>query len=114
LEAREFLKERCGTFTSDRTYNYSENFIELISRLKETRLFLEELPSKHVVIVSHALFLKALSAYLILGESLNKTLLEDFNDALVIGNASISKCMFNDEKIKWRIMSWNDISHFNE
>lgn len=113
-EVKEFLKERRGAFSSDGTYGYVEDFAQLKSRLAETRTFLEDLSTKHTVIVSHAIFLKALAAYLIHGDSLNEDLVRNFDDVLIMDNTGVSKCMFNEEKKKWRIMSWNDLAHLAE
>lgn len=110
-EIKEFLKERRGGFSSDSKYEYTEYFDQLKLRLVEAKLFLENLSAKRAVVVSHAAFLKSLATYLILGDSLSQDLLDKFDDALVLENAGISKCMFNDEKQKWRIMSWNDTGH---
>lgn len=110
-EIKEFLKERRGIFSSDGIYSYVEDYDELKLRLSQTKSFLESLTSKHTVIVSHAIFLKALAAYFIHGDSLNEALLKNCDDVLTIDNTGVSKCMYNEEKGKWRIMSWNDIAH---
>jgi broad specificity phosphatase PhoE len=62
-ESKEFLKERRGAFSPDDVYGYVEDFEQLKARLAETKNFLEDLTSKHTIIVSHAIFLKALAAY---------------------------------------------------
>ena len=113
-EAKEFLKERRGDFSSDGTYKYTEEFNQLKSRLAETCSFLEDLQTKHTIVVSHAIFLKTLAAYLVHGSSLTEELVSNFNDVFTIDNAGISKCMFNEEKKKWHIMSWNDLAHLAE
>lgn len=113
-ESKEFLRERRGAFSPDGAYGYVEDFTQLKSRLVETRTFLENLSPKHTVIVGHAIFLKALAAYFILGDSLTDDLLINFDDVLVVDNTGVTKCMFNEEKKKWRIMSWNDLAHLAE
>jgi broad specificity phosphatase PhoE len=113
-EVKEYLKERRGVFSSDSQYQHVEDFTQLKSRLTETRNFLESCEGKHIVVVSHSIFMKALAAYLILGDSLNEEMLKNFDEALVMDNAGVSKCMFNEEKGKWRVMSWNDLAHLAE
>ncbi len=104
------LKERRGKFT-DGAYGYAEGYSELHARLIETKTFLESLSTKHNVLVGHAAFFKALVAYCMLGDGLTESLLQSFDESLVMDNCGISKCMFNEEKGKWRIMFWNDVSH---
>ncbi len=113
-EAKEFLKERRDLFSPDDRYEHTEDFTQFKSRLAETRTFLENLSSRHTVVVSHAVFLKAFVAYLTHNDSLNEDLVRNFNDILVMDNTGVSKCMFNEEKRKWRIMSWNDLVHLGE
>lgn len=110
-DTKEFLKERKGVFSFDNEYQSTENFAEFKSRLSETKSFLESITSRHTIIVSHAIFLKGLASYFIHGDSLNEDLLRNLDDVLVMDNTGVSKCMFNEEKGKWRIMSWNDLNH---
>lgn len=108
------MKERQGAFSPEGKYGYVEDFNQLKSRLVETAAFLESLTSKHTVIVSHAIFLKALAAYFVHKESLTEEAIKNFEDVFVMDNTGVSKCMFNEEKNKWRIMSWNDLAHLAE
>ncbi len=104
----EFLKEQKGSFSADMQYNPTEIFDDLKVRLSEAKKFLENLSHKHVVVVSHAIFLKSLAAYIMLGESLTEDLLVKIVDILVVDNATISTCVFNQEKRKWHVASWNN------
>jgi broad specificity phosphatase PhoE len=113
-EPKEFLKERRGTFSTDGVYECAEDFEQMKVRLVETKNFLEDLTSKHTVIVSHAIFLKALAAYFIHGDVINDNLIRNFDNVLIMDNTGVSKLMFNEEKEKWRIMSWNDLAHLAE
>jgi len=113
-EIQYFLKERSGDFSVDGTYRYTEDFPQFLSRLTETKNFLENISPEHAVVVGHAIFLKALVSYLIIGSSLNEDLLAKFDSALAMNNAGISKCVFNEETRKWRVMSWNDLAHLAE
>ncbi len=113
-ESKEFLRERRGAFSSHHVYEYVEDFKQLKDRLMETKNFLEHLASKHTIIVSHAIFLKALAAYFIHGDALDENLIKNFDDILVMDNTGVSKLMFNEEMKKWRIMSWNDLVHLAE
>lgn len=107
----EFLKERSGSHSTDKQFNHSEQFDDLKTRLSKAKKFLEELDHGHVVVVSHAIFLKSLAAYILLGDLLTKETLDMIENCLVLENTGVSKFVFNKEKRKWRIMSWNDQKH---
>ncbi len=107
----EYLKERKGSYSMDLTYVHSETFEDFKERLKEAKLFLENLSHKHVVVVSHAIFLKGLISYIMLEDSLTEDLLIKMDNTLVIDNASVSKFTYNQEKQKWHIEYLNDKTH---
>lgn len=107
----DFIRERKGSFSSDKEYSHGEAFDELKVRLNVTRLFLENLEHRHVVVVSHAIFLKSLAAHLMLGDALTEDALNRIEGTLVAENTGVSKFVFNKEKGKWRIMSWNGQTH---
>lgn len=105
------LTERHGSFSSSGTFEPSENFVELEQRLTRIQSFLESAPNKHTVIVAHAIFLKALAALLVFEELFSEPILSKFDSTIVLDNAGISQLMFNEEKHKWRILSWNKLNH---
>lgn len=107
-EVMEFLKERSCVYSSPTEFSYSEAFEDLKSRLRKAKEFFEQLPHKHVVAVSHSIFMKAFAAYLMLGEDMTEESLARINNLLLVGNASLSKLTYNTEKSKWHIESWND------
>lgn len=108
---KEFLRERTGSFSNDLKFSHSEKFEDLKQRLIETKSFLENVEHKHVVVMSHAIFLKSLAAYLMLEDALTEELLSKIDDVLVVDNSGVSNLVFNKEKSKWRIMGWNDLTH---
>lgn len=110
-EAREFLKERRGSFSADGTYRCVEDIDQLKSRLAETKSFLESLSSKHTVIVSHSILIKSFFGYLTHEHALTEDMVQSIEDILLMDNTGVSTLMFNEEKGKWRIMSWNDLTH---
>jgi broad specificity phosphatase PhoE len=113
-EVKEFLKERRGAFSADGTYGYVEDIDQLKIRLADTQLFLESLSSKHTIIVSHSIFLKAFIGYLIHGNALTEEIATRVDDMFIMDNTGVSTLMFNEEKRKWRILSWNDLTHLAE
>lgn len=110
-ETLSFIQEREGSFTTELTFTNSEPFAQLLGRLREAKHFIENNTHKRIIIVSHAIFLKALAAYILLGELFNENTLRSLDDVLVLDNAGISTFVFNTEKRKWRLMQWNDTSH---
>ncbi len=101
VETKEYLKEGKAT----------EDFISLEGRLAQAKELLEHSEDKHIIIVSHAVFLKSLASILLLDNVLTDELLAKMTDVFVVENASVSKFVFNKEKKKWRMMSWNDQVH---
>ncbi len=109
----EYLKERKGSYSTDKVFNAHESFEELKSRLEETKKFLENLSQKHVVVVSHAIFIKSMAAYLMLGNQLTEDLLLKMESVLTMNNVAISMFVYNQEKSKWHMESWNDQVHLS-
>ncbi len=102
-----FLKERKGTYSKDLSFVPEESFDDMKTRLIEAKQFLENLPAGHVIVVSHAIFIKALLACLMTNKLESEETILSIADSLVIDNATISKIMFNKDIKKWRIMSLN-------
>ena len=73
--------------------------------------FLENLPVGNFVFVGHAIFLKALVSYLLVGDSNADELLEKISDSIIIDNASVSKFMYNKEKLSWKVEFLNNKTH---
>lgn len=88
-----------------------ESFESFKARIVELKNFLESLKYKNVIVVSHARFLKAFAAYIMLGESLTEESAAEISLKLTLGNAAISKLEYNHDKSKWRIDMWNDEAH---
>ena len=109
----EYLKERKGSYVMDLTYVHSETFEDFKKRLEEVKIFLENLSHKHVIVVSHAIFIKGLVSYIMLEDSLTEDLLVKIDNTLVVDNASVSKFTYNQEKQKWHLEYLNDKTHLN-
>jgi probable phosphoglycerate mutase len=88
-----------------------ETFNSFKSRIVELKNFLESLEYKHVVVVSHARFIKAFASYIMLGELLTEELSAEISLRLTVGNTAVSKFEYNHDKAKWRIENWNDEVH---
>ncbi len=103
----DFLKERKVTYTNTSEYTHDEPFSDMRSRILEAKHFLENLPQGHFVLVSHAIFLKALLSFLLLGDMTTEEQSKNISDVLILENSSITKCMYNKDKSKWRMESLN-------
>ncbi len=88
-----------------------ESFDSFKSRIIELKNLFENAEYKHIVVVSHARFIKAFATYIMLGDSLTEDLSAQIALKLTVGNTAISKLEYNDEKKKWRIENWNDEVH---
>lgn len=107
----DFIKERKVSCASPDQWTNVESFNDLMLRLFETKCFLENLPDGRFVIVSHAIFMRALSGYLIFGDRLTEDMLMAMNKTLLCDHTGVSKLSHNKEKGRWHIESWNDLSH---
>ncbi len=109
----ESFKERKVVYTSSSEYFFEEKYEDFLARVFEAKVFLEQLPDEKIVVVSHALFIRAFLACILLGEKLTEDILAHFGRTLVISHASLTKCEYDFEKKKWRIAFWNDVSHLS-
>ena len=89
----------------------TECFANLCRRSKEAISFLEELPEKKIVIVTHGRFLKFLTAYILLKENLSEETAVLFMLHTGMGNTGITMFKYDPEKTHWRLITWNDHGH---
>ena len=107
----ECLKERKVVYADKRTYSHEEAFEDLSLRLVEAKNFLENVVEERIVIVSHALFLRALMGRILFGELLTEELLQRMTEVFILDHAAVSKFEYNKEKNKWHIHYLNDRRH---
>ncbi len=112
-EILEFIGERKCGYSKEIGTTYIETFEDLTKRLIETKNFLEKATTKHIVVVSHALFLKALISYLTLGDLLTEELCLKMTNTITIDNTAVTKFVFDTEKNKWRLEFLNDQTHIS-
>lgn len=103
----ESLKERKMIYTGQENYSPEERFEDFKKRLIDTKNFLENLSQESILLVSHALLIKGLLAYILFGEFLTEELLSKIDKTLVIDHATITKLSFNREKRTWKIQYVN-------
>lgn len=93
-----------------------ENFEDLIVRAKKALVFLEKLPEKNILVVSHGMFMKVILAHVLLGEHLNGRVFWDrFVPTKNVANTGIMHLEYTDNYTKtgmyWKLVSWNDHAH---
>ncbi|MDB5259004.1 MAG: histidine phosphatase family protein [Candidatus Taylorbacteria bacterium] len=109
----EFIKERKVSYASPDQWANIESFDDLMLRLAETKRFLENLPDGRFVFVSHAIFMRALAAYLMFGEQITEDMLTAMNKTLLVDHTGVSKLSHSKENGRWHIESWNDLGHLS-
>jgi len=89
-----------------------ENFFDVLERVKESKKFLESMSEKHVVVVSHGIFIRNFFGYIFMGD---KYVPEFAANTLRMGTSNTGITVFNVEKVdgitRWSIRTWNDHSH---
>lgn len=104
----ECVKERKGEYSANAEYHHIESFEDLKVRLQETKIFLENAERKHIVVVSHAIFLRAFAAYILLGDALTELMEMELSKHLHISHGTVSQFEFKSDTRSWRIQTWNE------
>lgn len=97
---------------NDPNYHYSdeENFFDFRKRAKQFWQFLSKQKEKHILVVTHATFLRILITDLIFGDNLTNNLCRQFISRVYHANTGITVCE-RDEKGNWHLLTWNDHAH---
>jgi broad specificity phosphatase PhoE len=90
-----------------------ETFSELKLRAKEALLFLQNKPEQEILVVTHALFLAVIIAYVIFGEELTSFECKKVIRTLRMENTGMTVLKFDEkrEKNPWILWIWNDHAH---
>lgn len=112
-----FTKER-----QENTYNLDwkfdgqgESTNDLLLRAQKVIDFLiSDHTNDSVVIVSHAYFIEAFLAKVLLGTATDKLILAEFMKNISVENASITSLKYNPNKKSWRLLTLNDFSHLKD
>lgn len=89
-----------------------ENVYEIIGRAEEALKSLEEDTSSEILVVTHGLFLRTLVMKIILRDKLDPDSWYATSGVLKTSNTGISVCELVNGQ--WRLLTWNDHSHFAE
>ncbi len=92
-------------------HSTEENFAEMKARAIECYEFLKQHPASRICVISHLGFLRVLAGVALLDASFGKAQYSSLFRHLEGGNTGITYVRFDDEKKRWRLVTWNDQSH---
>lgn len=108
------LDERAVRPTSEKTYEPIETLEAFTRRVASMRLELEKQTDRHIVIVSHAIFLRIFAASLLIGDEASEEQVSHVSKTLLLDHATVSKLTFDHEKRRWQIEYWNNAGEIRE
>lgn len=100
--------------SDDPEYRHSteENFTEIKDRAIQCLSFLEWHPASRICVISHLSFSRVLIGVALLGDAYGKAQYTAMFRHLEGNNTGVTHVRFDDEKKRWKLVTWNDISHF--
>lgn len=108
-----YLSEFSTNMTKkDWQYEDAENFYDLVARARGALAHIDALPAEHVLVVTHALFLKTMVSVMLLQEELTPAAWEKMVYAIGATNTGVTTCTITDGA--WMLRTWNDRAHFAE
>jgi broad specificity phosphatase PhoE len=112
-ETQRQFKEWSETFTAGGKVGDGENYAEINERAKQALKFLEGRREEHILVVTHAYFMRHLFGRLLFGDKCTPELLESLEHGLRTANTGLT--IFHhgepDAKVPWRMTTWNDHAH---
>ncbi|MCX6758878.1 MAG: histidine phosphatase family protein [Candidatus Nealsonbacteria bacterium] len=104
--------EECNRHQNDINWHYSdeENFLEFKARAKKALEYLESLPQKNILVVSHGNFIKMLVLTMTLNDKVTPAIMYPFAKNFRLKNTALIHCQKNGQK--WSIESFNDHRFF--
>ncbi|MCK9573751.1 MAG: histidine phosphatase family protein [Candidatus Paceibacterota bacterium] len=105
------INEECNLHQDDINWHYSdeENFLEYKVRAIKALEYLEGLPQKNILVVSHGNFIKMLVLTMALEDMVKPAILYAFANKLKITNTGITYC--KKTEAGWSIEAVNDHQH---
>ena len=90
-----------------------ENHIQILERIKEVVLLIENHLSDNILVVSHGQFLSLLFIYLLLEKNTDSKIHSVMYRTLhLLSNVAITEFIFNHNE--WKLFTFNDHAHFAE
>jgi broad specificity phosphatase PhoE len=91
----------------------AENYYDVINRVAKCVQVLEDSTDENIIVVSHANFIKAISAYMMVSNSSDLASNRVIYEGLMkMSNVGITEFVYDDNR--WRLLHWNDHAHFAE
>lgn len=111
----EAVEMRTAVFGSeDPHYRHrdEETFAEMKVRATQCFAFLEQHPASRICVITHLGFLRVLVGFVLLGEeNYDKRAYNAMFHRLTASNTGITYVQYDEEKQRWRLVTWNDQSH---
>ena len=94
-------------------YDSEENIQELGQRAAAALMYLRERPEETIAVVTHGMFLRALVASMLFGDSYSIEEYLKIQQFLVTRNTGITVAEWDNEHApdRWRLITWNDHAH---
>jgi broad specificity phosphatase PhoE len=111
-----YLAEERAAYNADNSdwrHSDEESFAMVKQRAQTALRHLQSL-SGDAVVVSHTRFIRLLVATIIAGEELDGPLWLKVYDGFKASNTGITTIIFNEEKNRWQLLTFNDHAHFAE
>ena len=95
-------------------YSDEENFFDLKTRAQKFLDYLETFEGKHqhILVVSHAVFIKMVVLTMILKNEITPQGFLNVYDTMFLATSGLTVCEKNDKG--WKLITWNDQSHLGE
>ena len=94
-------------------YSDEESFHDMRKRALACIKMIKFSQKQNILVVSHNLFISALVSILMFGNKVTSHELSQWMYFAVMENTGISVCQYSQDK-GWRLMVWNDHTHFGE
>ena len=88
-----------------------ENFEDLNTRGQKALDMLVQHKSKHILLVTHGLFMRILAGRVIFGDDFNGVIGDDMMRALKTANTGLVVFKYDEETKEWILITWNDHAH---
>lgn len=88
-----------------------ETLAELKERAEACLAFLEAHPATRIAVITHLRFLRVLVGVLLFGDEYTKAHFNSLWRHVEAGNTGLTYIRYDDEKKRWKLVTWNDQSH---
>lgn len=110
-----YFRDR-SAYSEDPSWRYSdeENFYDLVARTHSILQMLTERSEEVIVVVTHAVVLRALIGCVLFGDDCDGRLMEQYSSRVKTTNTGITECHLeekSDGSIRWALIGWNDRAH---